>query len=303
LLRVSLYFVRSPHGDCCRTSFVHSLSVCLRGSPKDYLTTKVKHVCLVLESLHMPISSFSLSLLASLNFHNNRLLFNMKTFLSAVGLFWLYKNKQSGTGSGDPSPQQQTGFAYDKPSYAAILKFDLSQSGHQPEPVRLPFHVNYSLPPVSHRTDLQTDRKLAIDYELSGRTSTNHTFADIRSSSKARKRMRTRLDKYYSFKGVNPGQLRTEHIALPQCWSQDTMHRTLDDPEIKTTVMTKRMLYDEAQYYPKPFHHHRSCRHCKCGPSEGLRGESRKAVLRLGHAGSREKAVAGFELVEQHECC
>ncbi len=87
-----------------------------------------------------------------------------------------------------------------------------------------------------------------ISMEMAGRGDEDHEFKDLRSASRARKRMRTEREKYYGYRGVKRGQIGLTHF-------QES--RWIDSPQIllserEQIVMTKPMLYREAQYYPRP---------------------------------------------------
>ncbi|KAK3717181.1 hypothetical protein LTR37_005890 [Vermiconidia calcicola] len=109
-----------------------------------------------------------------------------------------------------------------------------------------------------------------IAYELAGRQSPSHTFRDMRSARRARRRLYTEKDKYFGFKGVKRGQLGREHYkpsSAPNVYGFPTPL-----PEAETAIMTKQMLYNDAQYYPKPPRYHYShwwekrCPwDCRCG--------------------------------------
>ncbi|KAK3715454.1 hypothetical protein LTR37_007182 [Vermiconidia calcicola] len=95
-----------------------------------------------------------------------------------------------------------------------------------------------------------------IAYELAGRQSPSHTFRDMRSARRARRRLYTEKDKYFGFKGVKRGQLGREHYkpsSAPHVYGFPTPL-----PEAETAIMTKQMLYNDAQYYPKPPRYHYS---------------------------------------------
>ena len=105
-------------------------------------------------------------------------------------------------------------------------------------------------------------RQDAINYTLAGRLDTNHTFRDLRSASYARKRMRTKLDKYNSWKGVNPGQLGAPHHK-PSKYDNLFFHSTLPGHsllplETEVISLSKRELYVDAQGYPRPPKRHRA---------------------------------------------
>lgn len=99
-----------------------------------------------------------------------------------------------------------------------------------------------------------TDNKMIIDYEIAGRDA-GHDFRDLRSASKAQKRSKKEREKYYNFKGVKRGQLGKDHYTPDgSLWG----HRhLLNEDEAEITTMTKRLLYREAQHYPRPptYHH------------------------------------------------
>jgi hypothetical protein len=149
-----------------------------------------------------------------------------------------------------------------KASYAETVKRNLSgNTGANPLQVVPPFHVH--LTPL-RSTDTQADvdesefvsTYNAANYELASRPSDNEFF-DLRSGSKARKRYRGQLVKYYGYRGVNAGQLNKLHYALPTLYDwRDS--RPL--PETETKLMTKKMLFQEAQNWPRPPKYHRSMR-------------------------------------------
>ncbi|KAK5722568.1 hypothetical protein LTR15_005799 [Elasticomyces elasticus] len=99
----------------------------------------------------------------------------------------------------------------------------------------------------------------AANYALAGREPGN-TFRDVRSAARGRKRQRDRLSKYYSFKHVNPGQLGADHQVLSglNCKGCNTWpdhmngHGAPDAFEVRVYRMTRKVLYDEAQCYPRP---------------------------------------------------
>ncbi|KAF2186268.1 hypothetical protein K469DRAFT_706933 [Zopfia rhizophila CBS 207.26] len=108
-----------------------------------------------------------------------------------------------------------------------------------------------------------------------GRTS-KHTFADLRSAQHARDRTRTRIEKYYHFRGVHQFDLPTsapqQAHYRPYCTIESC--RTFGTPELccynwgyfptnldgeNTFKFTKREAYEMAQDYPRPptYHHSR----------------------------------------------
>ncbi|KAK5702509.1 hypothetical protein LTR17_022257 [Elasticomyces elasticus] len=99
----------------------------------------------------------------------------------------------------------------------------------------------------------------AANYALAGREPGN-SFRDIRSAARGRKRQRDRLNKYYSFKHVNPGQLGADHQVLDglnckgcNTWPENMNgHAAPDVFEVRVLRMTRKALYDEAQCYPRP---------------------------------------------------
>ena len=92
-----------------------------------------------------------------------------------------------------------------------------------------------------------------VDHELAGRRDPSHTFKDLRSARKARRRARADLKKYFSYKGVNRGQLDQEHY-VPHHYPGWGRHGYVDllDDQSETAPMTKQMLYREAQEHPRP---------------------------------------------------
>lgn len=95
--------------------------------------------------------------------------------------------------------------------------------------------------------------------------------ADLRAPSIPHKRFRTRSQKYYSFRGVNPGQLHQPHYRLfDDCETTSLLRpdvpmshynfRLSQDTKLNTTpvqVMTPRQLFTEAQCWPRPPRYHR----------------------------------------------
>ncbi|CAJ2503598.1 Uu.00g109920.m01.CDS01 [Anthostomella pinea] len=114
--------------------------------------------------------------------------------------------------------------------------------------------------------DLETiSRYDAANYALANRPA-DHPFFDVRSAAKARRRHRTHLDKYYSHKGINAGQLNAQHYwpgsgPPPPSSSYFMSFFSTPLPEAAITEMTKERLYHEAQRYPRPPRHHRSPRY------------------------------------------
>lgn len=103
--------------------------------------------------------------------------------------------------------------------------------------------------------DPPADRATAINYELAGRGDPGHSFKDFRSPSKARRRHRERNEKYYSWRGVKPGQLNRPHYTPND--SRGSWYTVLLS-EAAVSTMTKAHLYREAQMYPRPPKLHRS---------------------------------------------
>lgn len=120
----------------------------------------------------------------------------------------------------------------------------------------------------------------AIDYELAGRLP-SQTFQDLRSASKARRRHRANLEKYYSYRHVNAGQLGRAHHQLPTSIFEPQPLPS-DAP---TATMTKQTLYREAQRYPRPPTYHRCHPDFTRGPVTSRKArrkyERRHAVQRL----------------------
>ena len=98
------------------------------------------------------------------------------------------------------------------------------------------------------------NRTINTDHDLNARDRA-HVYTDFRSPRKARKRQRADREKYYSYRGVNRGQLGKEHYK-PDKW----FGYTIVLQEAETTTMTKRDLYELAQEYPRPPKYHRSHR-------------------------------------------
>lgn len=105
------------------------------------------------------------------------------------------------------------------------------------------------------RSDMEMSARTAIDYELAGRFP-SQTFKDLRSASKARRRQRANLEKYYSYRGVNAGQVGQQYHKLPSNFNDDKALPA----EAPTVTMTKQNLYREAQCYPRPPTYHRRTR-------------------------------------------
>ena len=101
------------------------------------------------------------------------------------------------------------------------------------------------------------DSAVAINYELAGRNDAMHSFRDLRSPSKARKRHRERNEKYWSFRAVKAGPLGKAHHMSNQ--PSGTWYTTLL-PDAPRATMTKQQLYRDAQTYPRPPKLHRSKR-------------------------------------------
>lgn len=98
-------------------------------------------------------------------------------------------------------------------------------------------------------------RAAAINYSLAGRGDVKHTFRDFRSPRKARRRHRERNEKYYSYRGVKPGQLHRLHYTPNDergCWYATPLAGA------PVQRMTKQQLYRDAQEYPRPPKTHRS---------------------------------------------
>ena len=108
-----------------------------------------------------------------------------------------------------------------------------------------------------HDQSFPTDKKTDIDYEIAGRREISQTFKDLRSGNKARRRLREEKEKYYHYKGVNRGQIGKQHYVPDQSSGSWRTHtHLLEDAE--TTIMTKSLLYREAQHYPRPPTYHRN---------------------------------------------
>lgn len=107
-------------------------------------------------------------------------------------------------------------------------------------------------------SDDEIDRKQAINYELCGKRDDN-SFSDLRSASKARKRRRREQEKYYSWRRVKPGWLGAQvngicELAGNGCYCLGSA-LTRDN-----FTVTKKMMFEEAQGYPRPPTYHRSSR-------------------------------------------
>ncbi|KAF2173990.1 hypothetical protein M409DRAFT_16261 [Zasmidium cellare ATCC 36951] len=103
---------------------------------------------------------------------------------------------------------------------------------------------------------LSNARKVAINYEVCGRGDDN-TFRDLRSASKARKRKRQEQEKYYFWKGVKPGWLGKQVHNICELDPAGCFCHFRRVPEKKTVTVTKKMMYEKAQLYPRPptYHH------------------------------------------------
>ena len=109
----------------------------------------------------------------------------------------------------------------------------------------------------------------ATAYSLAGRGDASHTFRDLRSAGRARRRLYKEREKYYGYRGVNRGQLGQQHytpdFCLFSCCGPNTHGHGYANPlpESNKTKMTKRLLYRDAQEYPRPPTYHRSNPHEK----------------------------------------
>lgn len=185
----------------------------------------------------------------------------------------------------DSAKQNQTGFCNDKPSYAAILKLDLEDAGTPPTPIQPPSHIH--TPKPQPQPDMTLSEIATIPPYTEHNPLTEPSTSDLRAPCQPFKRHRTRLKKYFSFKAIHPGQLNQPHISdhnavVPYCSIQPIY--TLDDPRCPVTVLTKRLLYEEAQWFPKPPRYHESVRwHFMKWKGKGKRGVgrgvSRKGLL------------------------
>ncbi|KAK4498317.1 hypothetical protein PRZ48_010975 [Zasmidium cellare] len=102
-------------------------------------------------------------------------------------------------------------------------------------------------------------RKAAINYELCGRGDDN-TFRDFRSASKARKRSRREQEKYYNWKGVKRGWLGKQVHDICELDSNGCFCHFRQIPKNETVTVTKKMMYEKAQLYPRPQTYHSSTR-------------------------------------------
>lgn len=132
---------------------------------------------------------------------------------------------------------------------------------------RMPLGSSYmsdgSMRPDEDARHASTTRKAVINYELCSRRSDN-TFRDLRSASKARKRQRKEQEKYYCWKGVKPGWLgqKVHDICeLDPCGCFCNIRPGSEvQVKIETVSITKKMMYEKAQRYPRPPTYHRSTR-------------------------------------------
>ncbi|TKA77210.1 hypothetical protein B0A55_02587 [Friedmanniomyces simplex] len=172
-----------------------------------------------------------------------------------------------------------------KLSYADALKKNCSGYGAHAPPVhpRIYAHRPMYLAEQTSDIDFEPDfgfesnllpafeptpmsRYEAANCTLAGR-SPSTTFLDLRSAARARKRHRTHLTKYYSYKAVKPGQLHAESLWLGRHHERfwfPWLYPTDGNPdpavlEGEIVAMTKKMLFDEAQRWPRPPTYHRKC--------------------------------------------
>lgn len=167
--------------------------------------------------------------------------------------------------SAEVTQQSQTGFSNDKPSYAAILKLALEDAGTPPARIQPPLHLDSSKPQPKTTTNEPSaipqcgEHSLPCPLDLAPQSTTS----DLRTPCQPFKRHRARLKNYFSFKIVHRGQLHRPHISdhhpLDPYPSIKPLY-ALDDPRCPVTVLTKRMLFEEAQRPPKPPKWHRSHR-------------------------------------------
>ncbi|KAI7195527.1 hypothetical protein KC363_g1418 [Hortaea werneckii] len=176
--------------------------------------------------------------------------------------------------------QNQTGFCNNKPSYAAMLKLDLEDAGTPPAPIEPPSHIQTPKTQPDSGLNELSNNPPCTEYNPLTEPST----FDLRSPCQPFKRHRAQLKKYFSFKAIHQGQLDQPHISDhnavdPYCSIQPLY--TLDDPRCPVTVLTKRLLYQEAQWFPKPPRFHESVRwHFTKRKGKGKRGVGRGVSTR-----------------------
>ena len=126
--------------------------------------------------------------------------------------------------------------------------------------------INYG--PVQRPTQVPSDLNLdsdfdlhpteAINYGLAGRP-TEVPFRDLRSAGHARRRQRDDREKYYGYRAVSRAQLHVPHYDVGpkrDKWG----YLTVDVLTPKAVVMSQRMLYEQAQEWPRPPKYSRSRR-------------------------------------------
>ena len=108
--------------------------------------------------------------------------------------------------------------------------------------------------------------------------------SDLRAPSLTKKRARARAQKYYSFRGVNSGQLGQPH----RCLLDQNGNSNLRPPLPKDAPLeywTKRRMFLEAQQYPRPpaYHHAHVDKLHKCGMTAayGRRRQTKKDVGKM----------------------
>ncbi|KAI6840945.1 hypothetical protein KC340_g1634 [Hortaea werneckii] len=184
--------------------------------------------------------------------------------------------------SPEVTQQSQTGFSNDKPSYAAILKLDLEDAGAPPARIQPPLHLDTSKPQSATTTNEPSAIPQGGEHTLPRpvNLASQSTTSDLRAPCEPFKRHRAKLKKYYSFKAIHQGQLNQPHISdrnpfdTHASWFRPLY--THDDPRCPVTVLTKRMLYEEAQWLPKPPRWHKSVRwHFMKRKGKGKRGVGR----------------------------
>jgi hypothetical protein len=107
--------------------------------------------------------------------------------------------------------------------------------------------------PAEDYDEIFTHRESAHLLELCGRGDHDHTFQDLRSASRARKRDKTTRQKYYNFKHVDRGDFEALHRQSVDTYNAD--YATL--PEANKIITTKSELYRQAQLPPRPPKYHR----------------------------------------------
>ncbi|KAK4569917.1 hypothetical protein LTR86_002886 [Recurvomyces mirabilis] len=134
-------------------------------------------------------------------------------------------------------------------------------------------------PPIRDEQSDFTSHYDAVNYELAGRDIAN-TFFDLRSGAKARHRHEDRLDRYWSFRAVNSGQVgRTHYTSQEPNGSRFILDFYCPLQESHTVKMTKQTLHQEAQNWPRPpknHHRHSDKNRDILSPRRALRVKNKK---------------------------